>query len=105
MATTSVAFKSKAKPTSFVTRRNGSDRTSEPVVMTTAHYDKDKQTIRVICEDGNARECRVERLPNVGVGRALWKKIQELGATGKPVVFTAAGGFDSDRWFYTIDKV
>lgn len=100
MAVTSAVFK---KSANFTTTRGGNDRRSLSVTMTSAHYDKDKQTIRVLCDDGNARECRVERLPSVGHGRNLWKKIQELGASETPVKFVSAGGFDPNRWFYTIE--
>lgn len=78
------------------------DRLSSPVKMMAATFDQDSREIRVFCEDGRTRRCKVDRLANIEVARTLWVVLTKAGKAGKPVVFVAAGGFSADTWFYTI---
>jgi len=87
----------------FDTSRTGKDRVSAPVKIEAMHYDEATKSIKVFCSDGNLRECRVNRLPSVGHGRALWRKMQAFGKAQQEVCFTAAGGFSPDKWFYTVE--
>jgi hypothetical protein len=81
------------------------DRVSAPVTIKACLYDKETRTIKVMGSDGNVRSCRLERLPSINVGRALWKEIKDCGKNKVEVTFTAAGGFSPDTWFYKIDRV
>jgi len=106
MATKSLTFSSsvvKALAPNFVTSRKGADRKSEPVLMMDARFDEATNTINVYCADGKMRTCRLDRLPSLEHGRALWASIQKAGKAKKPVQFVAAGGFTPDRWFYAIE--
>lgn len=91
-----------AQATTFTTSRKGSDRKSAHVVMQDARFDEATQSINVYCDDGKLRSCRLDRLPNLEAGRALWSAIQKAGKAQTPVQFVAAGGFTPDRWFYAI---
>jgi hypothetical protein len=86
----------------FVTARPGAaDRLSSPTTMMAATFDEKTREIRVFCQDGHTRRCKVDRLPNINVARGLWKKLTKIGGS-KPVVFVAAGGFSPDVWFYDV---
>ena len=87
----------------FNTSRTGKDRTSKAVTIEAMHYDEATKSIKVFCSDGNLRECRINRLPSVEHGRALWRKLQAFGKAQQEVCFTAAGGFSPDKWFYTAE--
>lgn len=109
MAARTVSFTSTnatipAQPTApnFVTARPGAaDRLSSPTTMMAATFDEKTREIRVFCQDGHTRRCKVDRLPSINVARNLWKKLTKIGGT-KPVVFVAAGGFSPDVWFYEV---
>jgi hypothetical protein len=103
MATAFTASVLKAVTPAFTTSRKGIDRKSSAVVMQDARFDEATQSINVYCADGKLRTCRLDRLPNLEAGRALWAAIQTAGKAKKPVTFVAAGGFTPDRWFYTIE--
>ncbi len=103
MATTFTASVRKAVAPAFATTRKGADRKSEPTLMMDARFDETTQSINVYCADGKLRTCRLDRLPDLEAGRALWAAIQKAGKAKKPVTFVAAGGFTPDRWFYTIE--
>ena len=87
------------------TSRTGKDRMSKAVTIEAMHFDDSTKSIKVFCSDGCLRECRVNRLPSVEHGRALWKKLQAFGKAQQEVCFTAAGGFSPDKWFYTATDV
>ena len=89
----------------FRTTRTGADRHSKAVTMMACHYDDKSKSIRVFCSDGYTRQCNIDRLPSIEVGRALWKTLQEYGKNGLSVQFVAAGGFSPDRWFYDVQPV
>jgi hypothetical protein len=93
----------KAAAPAFTTSRRGADRKSQPVLMMDARFDETTQSINVYCADGKLRSCRLDRLPSLEAGRALWASIQKAGKAKKPVTFVAAGGFTPDRWFYAIE--
>ena len=95
----------KAGAVAFDTSRTGKDRTSKAVTIEAMHYDEATKSIKVFCSDGCLRECRVNRLPSVEHGRALWRKLQAFGKAQQEVCFTAAGGFSPDKWFYTATDV
>jgi len=57
-------------------------------------------SLSVACSDGVSRVCRLDRLPSLEVGRALWRRLQAAGSAGSLVSFSAAGGFSPDRWFF-----
>lgn len=117
MAARTIAFgnvssiKAKKPAARFITARTGAgDRRSSPTVMAAAIFnaDEDVREIRVFCEDGNMRRCKVDRMlgadgkPDIEVARALWRKLTKIGTT-KTVVFVAAGGFNPDMWFYDVE--
>ena len=87
----------------FDTSRAGKDRTSKAVTIEAMHYDEATKSIKVFCSDGNLRECRVNRLPSVEHGRALWRQLQAFSKAQQEVCFTSAGGFSPDKWFYTVE--
>lgn len=89
----------------FNTSRTGKDRVSAPVKIEAMHFDDSTKSIKVFCSDGCLRECRINRLPSVEHGRALWRKLQAFGKAQQEVCFTAAGGFSPDKWFYTATDV
>jgi len=86
----------------FDTSRKGQDRVSKAVTIEAMHFDDTTKSIKVFCSDGNLRECRVRRLPSIEHGRALWRKLQEIGKSKQAVSFKAAGGFSPDKWFYSV---
>jgi len=101
-----VEFGNKKEATvAFTTSRSGKDRVSAPVTLEAMHFDDTTKSIKVFCSDGNLRECRVERLPSIEVGRKLWTKLQQIGEAKREVTFIAAGGFSPDKWFYTVEAV
>jgi hypothetical protein len=87
----------------FNTTRTGTDKRSAPVLLEAMHFDKKTQSIKAFCSDGNLRECRVERLPSIEAGRALWRQLADMGNKKEPITFIAAGGFSADKWFYTAE--
>jgi hypothetical protein len=99
----------------FNTVRTGADRTSVPVHMLTCYFDQKQREIKVMCNDGKLRTCKIDRLQDsnengqlvkgIDKARKLWKDIQEYGANKLPVQFTAAGGFSPDTWFYKVEPV
>ena len=91
-----------SKQQAFTTKRTGADRTSAVVNLKAMHYDEATKSIKVFCDDGKMRECRVARLTNEDAGRVLWKTLQQCGKDGIGVKFVAAGGFSPDRWFYDV---
>ena len=90
--------------TVFKTSRTGKDRVSAKVTITAMHFDQNSKSIKVFCSDGNLRECRVERLPSIEYGRALWRELQSIGNRGAELSFVAAGGFSPDKWFYAVQE-
>ena len=88
--------------TAFNTSRTGKDRTSKAVTIEAMHYDEATKSIKVFCSDGNLRECRTARLPDLEVGRQLWRKLQKAGKEKQEVSFVAAGGLSPDKWFYSV---
>lgn len=97
------ATKPVAQAKAFDTSRKGQDRMSAAVTIEAMHFDDVSKSIKVFCSDGNLRECRVNRLPSVEHGRALWKQLQSFGKAKQAIRFTAAGGFSPDKWFYTAE--
>jgi hypothetical protein len=93
-----------AQPKAFDTSRTGQDRVSAAVTIEAMHFDDASKSIKVFCSDGNLRECRVNRLPSLEHGRALWRQLQAAGAAKKEINFKAAGGFSPDKWFYTFTE-
>jgi methylaspartate ammonia-lyase len=87
----------------FDTTRAGADRISTSVKIDAMHFDHKTKSIKVFCSDGNLRECRVERLPSLEIGRALWRQLADIGNAGMEVQFKAAGGFSPDKWFYAVE--
>ena len=93
----------KPEAKAFNTSRTGKDRVSAPVKIEAMHFDDSTKSIKVFCSDGNLRECRTARLPDLEAGRQLWRKLQKAGKEKQEVSFTAAGGFSPDKWFYTVE--
>jgi len=87
----------------FNTSRTGKDRMSKAVTIEAMHFDDSTKSIKVFCSDGNLRECRTARLPDLEVGRQLWRKLQKVGKEKQEVSFVAAGGFSPDKWFYAVE--
>ena len=87
-----------------VRNTQAADKTSGPVTIKAMHFDEKTREIKVFCDDGRVRRCKVDRLPNVAVGRFLWKELALLGKNNVPVCFTAAGGFSPDVWFYDVSS-
>lgn len=99
----SVGEMKKPEVKAFNTSRTGKDRVSAPVKIEAMHFDQATNSIKVFCSDGNLRECRTARLPDLEVGRQLWRKLQKAGKEKQEVSFVAAGGFSPDKWFYNIE--
>jgi len=78
------------------------DRVSAPVTIKAIHFDEAAREIKAFGSDGKVRRCKVDRLPSLETGRALWKELQLLGKQQIPLTFIAAGGFSPDVWFYDV---
>jgi hypothetical protein len=86
----------------FRVRKQIEDRMSDPVVLKAIHFDQKTREIRAFGSDGMTRKCKVDRLPSLEEGRALFRKLQELGKAQKKFQFIAAGGYSPNVWFYTV---
>ena len=85
----------------FTTKRtNVKDRTSRTVKVLAIHFDHATQSMRVFCNDGYTRECRIDRLTDREHGRRMWVHLKECINKGYDIMFVAAGGFSPDKWFY-----
>lgn len=87
----------------FQSKREVKDRVSRVVNVMAIHYDQPTRTIRVFCNDGNVRVCRIDKLTDVNHGRQMWKHLEQCIENKWPVVFKAAGGFSPDKWFYDVE--
>ena len=89
-----------AHPAFRVRTANLPDRMSEVVKINAMHFDKSTREIRVFCDDGRTRKCKVDRLPSLDAGRTLWKYLEKVGTEQSETRFISAGGFSPDVWFY-----
>lgn len=86
----------------FRVRKQVADKLSDKVTVVAIHFDEKTREMRAFGSDGMTRKCKVDRLPSLAEGRALWKKLQRVGKTQELVSFVAAGGFSPDVWFYDV---
>jgi len=98
----------KAIPVAFVTATpKAATKYSEPMKIVAVHYAEAQKEIRCVGEDGNVRVCKIMKMdadPEVSIikARQLWTLVKGVHASEAVVSFAAAGGFNPDRWFYTV---
>lgn len=97
------ASKTIAPVAAFTTKRVVADRRSSNVIPQAMHFDEATRSIKVFCDDGFTRECKVDRLADINAGRKIYQDIQMMIKEGTRMRFIAAGGFDPNKWFYTIE--
>ena len=98
-----MATKKIAAPAFTVKRTNVQDRRSALTVPQAMHFDDVSRSIKVFCADGYTRECRVDRLSDLKIGRQMFVDLQKLIEQKKEIRFFAAGGFDPNKWFYKFE--
>jgi hypothetical protein len=120
MARTTLAFnafgqivKTLEQPTqpavSFITANpKAGDKISQPVKIVAMHFDDVTFSMKVMGSDMKMRECKILRLHTDNeqakrIGRALWARCAAAAKASEVVHFRAAGGFNPDRWFYTVE--
>lgn len=86
----------------FVTKSRAADQVSEKTTLLQIIHNEKNKTISAVCSDGKTRVCRYDRLPDVHVARQLWRDLKKAGQEKQEIQFVAAGGFNPDRWFYTV---
>ena len=77
---------------------------SAPMQIIKPHFNEERREIEVLGDDGNIRVCKVDRLPELEDGRMLWKKLQKALKSTDEFRFMTAGGNDTNRWFFDIEK-
>lgn len=93
----------KAIPVAFVTATPAAaTKYSEPVSIVTVHYNDSTREIKAVGSDGNVRVCKIDRLESIEHGRQLWTLLKGVQHSEALVCFASAGGFNPDRWFYTV---
>lgn len=78
------------------------DRVSLPVVISDLKVDAVRGAILVRCSDQRTRTCLYSRLTNEKMIKSLEKSLQNAYDKGTPLQFVAAGGNDTNQWFYKV---
>ncbi len=87
-----------------VKRTNVQDRRSSLTVPQAMHFDDVSRSIKVFCADGYTRECRVDRLSDIKLGRQMFVDLEKAIKNKTEIRFFAAGGFDPNKWFYKFEE-
>lgn len=90
-------------PAFTVKRTNVADKKSGVTKALAMHFDEETRSIKVLCQDGKLRECKVDRLTDINAGRQMFMDLKTYIEKGQMVKFVAAGGFDPNKWFYTVE--
>jgi hypothetical protein len=76
---------------------------SAPTKVLMIQFKEETRSLRIMCEDGNIREMRVDRAPSLEYAREVLDRLKKAYKNKTPVVFMAAGGFSADKWFFNIE--
>jgi hypothetical protein len=80
----------------------GEDRVSQTVTLIELDYNETTRTIEATGSDKRKRQCRIDRIVDEEVLKALTKNLQKAYDDGDLIQFVAAGGNDPNVWFYDI---
>jgi len=80
----------------------GEDRKSLPVTVVELGFNEITRSIEATGSDGRKRQCRIDRITDEKVLRALTKHLQMAYDNATKIQFIAAGGNDPNVWFYNI---
>lgn len=76
------------------------DNTSDPVTIIELKFNEITRSIEAVCSDRRMRQCRIDRLADDKMVKALTKTLQVALNTKATVRFIAAGGASANTWFY-----
>lgn len=98
------SFKSITKVATAFTTNNPTmeDNQSGIVTIVELSFNEITRSIEATGSDNRKRQCRVDRLADDKMVKALTKKLQEVLDNATPVRFLAAGGASANVWFYNV---